>query len=67
MDDKRTVKCLRLILLKSLLLSFWWCFRSADNSVRLFDHRKISGSGQALPVEQFEGHSAAVLCVQVPF
>lgn len=33
--------------------------------MRLFDHRKISGSGRALPVEQFEGHSAAVLCVQV--
>ena len=33
--------------------------------MRLFDHRKISGRGQALPIEQFEGHSAAVLCVQV--
>ncbi|XP_024395782.1 WD-40 repeat-containing protein MSI4 isoform X2 [Physcomitrium patens] len=37
---------------------------SADNSVRLFDHRKILARGQAIPVEQFEGHSAAVLCVQ---
>lgn len=37
---------------------------SADYSVRLFDHRKLSGSGHALPVEEFEGHSAAVLCVQ---
>ncbi|KAG0566457.1 hypothetical protein M758_7G060800 [Ceratodon purpureus] len=37
---------------------------SADASVRLFDHRKISGRSEALPVEQFEGHSAAVLCVQ---
>jgi hypothetical protein len=35
--------------------------------VRLFDHRKISGRGQALPVQQFEGHSVAVLCVQVCF
>ncbi len=39
--------------------------RSADASVRLFDHRKISASGQGVPIEQFEGHSAAVLCVQV--
>jgi histone-binding protein RBBP4 len=37
---------------------------SADASVRLFDHRKISASGQGVPIEQFEGHSAAVLCVQ---
>ncbi|KAJ7543049.1 hypothetical protein O6H91_09G023300 [Diphasiastrum complanatum] len=37
---------------------------SADTSVRLFDHRKLSASGHGLPVEKFEGHTAAVLCVQ---
>lgn len=44
---------------------WWYMHRSADASVRLFDHRKISASGQGVPIEQFEGHSAAVLCVQV--
>jgi WD40 repeat protein len=39
--------------------------RSADASVRLFDHRKLSASNsQGTPIEQFEGHTAAVLCVQ---
>jgi len=34
--------------------------------VRLFDHRKLSASNsQGTPIEQFEGHSAAVLCAQV--
>ncbi|CAK9191004.1 unnamed protein product, partial [Sphagnum troendelagicum] len=38
---------------------------SADASVRLFDHRKLSASNsQGTPIEQFEGHTAAVLCVQ---
>ncbi len=40
--------------------------RSADASVRLFDHRKLSAlNSQGTPIEQFEGHTAAVLCVQV--
>ncbi len=34
--------------------------------MRLFDHRKLSASNsQGTPIEQFEGHTAAVLCVQV--
>jgi len=34
--------------------------------VRLFDHRKLSASNsQGTPIEQFEGPTAAVLCVQV--
>lgn len=37
---------------------------SADNSVRMFDRRKLSGSGQGTPVHKFQGHSSAVLCVQ---
>ncbi|KAG9143290.1 hypothetical protein Leryth_010215 [Lithospermum erythrorhizon] len=37
---------------------------SADNTVRMFDRRKLSSSGVGSPVHTFEGHSAAVLCVQ---
>ncbi|KAL8160858.1 hypothetical protein V2J09_012347 [Rumex salicifolius] len=38
---------------------------SADNSVRMFDRRNLSTSGGVgSPVHKFEGHSAAVLCVQ---
>lgn len=37
---------------------------SADNSVRMFDRRRLSSGGIGSPVHKFEGHSAAVLCVQ---
>ncbi|KAL2622467.1 hypothetical protein R1flu_002672 [Riccia fluitans] len=37
---------------------------SADSSVKLFDHRKLSVNGYGAPIETFRGHSAAVLCVQ---
>ncbi|CAH9056049.1 unnamed protein product [Cuscuta epithymum] len=37
---------------------------SADNSVRMFDRRKLTSGGVGSPVHIFEGHSAAVLCVQ---
>ncbi|XP_039119538.1 WD-40 repeat-containing protein MSI4-like [Dioscorea cayenensis subsp. rotundata] len=37
---------------------------SADNSVRLFDRRRLTSNGIGSPIHKFEGHSAAVLCVQ---
>ncbi|XP_058774193.1 WD-40 repeat-containing protein MSI4-like [Vicia villosa] len=37
---------------------------SADNSVRMFDRRKLSGHGVGSPIFKFEGHDAPVLCVQ---
>lgn len=40
-------------------------FRSADNSVRMFDRRNLTSGGVGSPIHTFEGHSAAVLCVQV--
>lgn len=39
--------------------------RSADNSVRMFDRRNLSSNGVGSPIYKFEGHRAAVLCVQV--
>lgn len=39
--------------------------RSADNSVNMFDRRNLTSSGVGSPVYKFEGHKAAVLCVQV--
>lgn len=38
---------------------------SADNSVRMFDRRNLTSNGVGSPVYKFEGHKAAVLCVQV--
>ncbi|KAJ4831114.1 hypothetical protein Tsubulata_010628 [Turnera subulata] len=38
---------------------------SADNSVRMFDRRNLTSNGVGAPVYKFEGHKAAVLCVQV--
>ncbi|KAL0397003.1 UNVERIFIED_CONTAM: WD-40 repeat-containing protein MSI4 [Sesamum calycinum] len=38
--------------------------RSADNSVRMFDRRNLTSGGVGSPVHIFEGHTAAVLCVQ---
>ncbi|KAJ6816010.1 nucleosome/chromatin assembly factor C [Iris pallida] len=35
---------------------------SADNSVRMFDRRKLSVDGVGSPIHQFHGHKAAVLC-----
>jgi hypothetical protein len=40
-------------------------FRSADNSVRLFDRRNLTSNGVGSPIHIFEAHKAAVLCVQV--
>ncbi|EPS59609.1 hypothetical protein M569_15196, partial [Genlisea aurea] len=37
---------------------------SADRSVHMFDRRNITSNGVGLPVHKFEGHTAAVLCVQ---
>uniref|UniRef100_A0A2P2KLG2 Uncharacterized protein MANES_16G101900 n=1 Tax=Rhizophora mucronata TaxID=61149 RepID=A0A2P2KLG2_RHIMU len=37
---------------------------SADNSVHLFDRRNLASDGVGTPVHKFEGHKAAVLCVQ---
>ncbi|XP_034696799.1 WD-40 repeat-containing protein MSI4-like [Vitis riparia] len=37
---------------------------SADNTVRMFDRRKLSSGGIGSPIHTFEGHTAAVLCVQ---
>ncbi|KAL9660156.1 hypothetical protein QQ045_024967 [Rhodiola kirilowii] len=37
---------------------------SADNSARLFDRRNLTSGGVGSPVHKFEGHKAAVLCVQ---
>ncbi|CAL5211674.1 unnamed protein product [Lathyrus oleraceus] len=37
---------------------------SADNSVRMFDRRKLNSSGVGSPIFKFEGHEAPVLCVQ---
>ncbi|CAN0901258.1 WD-40 repeat-containing protein MSI4 [Linum grandiflorum] len=37
---------------------------SADNSVRMFDRRNLTSNGVGSHVYKFEGHSAAVLCVQ---
>lgn len=37
---------------------------SADNSVRMFDRRKLTVDGVGSPIHQFNGHKAAVLCVQ---
>ncbi|KAI4377789.1 hypothetical protein MLD38_015367 [Melastoma candidum] len=38
---------------------------SADNSIHMFDRRKLASDGAGLPVHKFEGHKAAVLCVQL--
>lgn len=45
------------------LLYFY--FRSADATVRMFDRRNLTSGDVGSPVHKFEGHSAAVLCVQV--
>ncbi|KAI3941916.1 hypothetical protein MKW98_009126 [Papaver atlanticum] len=37
---------------------------SADNSVRMFDRRNLTADGVGSPIYKFEGHKAAVLCVQ---
>ncbi|CAD5173445.1 unnamed protein product [Musa acuminata subsp. malaccensis] len=37
---------------------------SADNSVRMFDRRNLTSGGVGSPIYKFEGHKAAVLCVQ---
>ncbi|XP_019415490.1 PREDICTED: WD-40 repeat-containing protein MSI4-like [Lupinus angustifolius] len=37
---------------------------SADNSVCMFDRRKLTSDGIGSPIHKFEGHKAAVLCVQ---
>lgn len=43
-----------------------FCYlRSADTSVRMFDRRNLTSGGVGSPVHIFQGHNAAVLCVQV--
>lgn len=43
-----------------------FCFSSADNTVRMFDRRKLNNRGGiGSPVYKFEGHDEPVLCVQV--
>ncbi|KAK2425191.1 WD-40 repeat-containing protein MSI4 [Trifolium repens] len=37
---------------------------SADNTVHMFDRRKLNSRGVGSPVYKFEGHDAPVLCVQ---
>ncbi|XP_050381128.1 WD-40 repeat-containing protein MSI4-like [Argentina anserina] len=37
---------------------------SADNSVHMFDRRNLTSGGVGSPIHKFEGHNAAVLCVQ---
>ncbi|KAK7273577.1 hypothetical protein RIF29_14633 [Crotalaria pallida] len=37
---------------------------SADNTIHVFDRRKLNSGGVGSPVHEFEGHSTAVLCVQ---
>ncbi|KAG8367241.1 hypothetical protein BUALT_Bualt16G0052100 [Buddleja alternifolia] len=37
---------------------------SADHAVCMFDRRNLTSNGVGSPVHKFEGHSAAVLCVQ---
>ncbi|EYU28409.1 hypothetical protein ABFS82_12G121900 [Erythranthe guttata] len=37
---------------------------SADHTVCMFDRRNLNSAGIGSPVHKFEGHSAAVLCVQ---
>lgn len=39
-------------------------FRSADTTVRMFDRRKLTSGAVGSPLHIFEGHKAAVLCVQ---
>ncbi|KAL0441409.1 UNVERIFIED_CONTAM: WD-40 repeat-containing protein MSI4 [Sesamum radiatum] len=37
---------------------------SADNTVGMYDRRKLTSGGVQSPIHIFEGHAAAVLCVQ---
>ncbi|EEF34972.1 WD-repeat protein, putative [Ricinus communis] len=37
---------------------------SADNTIHMFDRRSLTSGGLGSPIHKFEGHSAAVLCVQ---
>lgn len=43
----------------------FYFLRSADTSVRMFDRRNLTSGGVGSPVHIFQGHNAAVLCVQV--
>ncbi|KAL0415104.1 UNVERIFIED_CONTAM: WD-40 repeat-containing protein MSI4 [Sesamum latifolium] len=38
---------------------------SADNTVHMYDRRKLTSGGVQSPIHIFEGHAAAVLCVQI--
>ncbi|GJX49860.1 WD40 repeat-containing protein MSI4-like protein [Tanacetum coccineum] len=38
---------------------------SADNTIRLFDHRNLTTNGTGSPVHIFKNHTAAVLCVRI--
>jgi WD40 repeat protein len=53
------------IVYKFELRWFLLIFSSADNSVRMWDRRNLGpGGGAGSPIHKFEGHKAAVLCVQ---
>lgn len=47
------------------LIASFCAFRSADNSVHMFDRRNLTINGVGSPVHKFQGHDASVLCVQV--
>ncbi|RWW46358.1 hypothetical protein BHE74_00047718 [Ensete ventricosum] len=38
---------------------------SADTSVSMFDHHNLTSGGVGLPIYKFEGHKAAVLCMNL--
>ncbi|KAH7852649.1 hypothetical protein Vadar_027414 [Vaccinium darrowii] len=38
--------------------------RSADQSVHMFDCRNLISNGVGSPIQKFEGHKSAVLCIQ---
>lgn len=47
-------------------LNLLWSYsRSADATVHMFDRRNLASGEVGSPVHKFEGHNAAVLCVQV--
>jgi hypothetical protein len=46
------------------LRRFLSIYSSADNSVRMWDRRNLGPEGAGTPIHKFEGHKAAVLCVQ---
>ncbi|XP_072064406.1 WD-40 repeat-containing protein MSI4-like [Arachis hypogaea] len=37
---------------------------STNNTVKMFDRRKLNSGGVRSPIYKFEGHEAAILCVR---